>query len=584
MGNRLKSCIIAFIALMALAPWPVKSSQATAWGVCSLKNYRSYCSYNSGNLIGVTGGGSYLFSTFIQEKTSLDSTNNALFTVELFDAARNPLGQSVRMERMVWSDYLGGKWYSNMNGGTSYLLEDNFQPVSASAQNYKKVVVIPVSAAYARIRVYNLGSVTLYSALTTFSKLNYLSEGEVGVKGMGIFYFNTLPEILASNGIEHTAARVFLSYLARRNPSGRIVDKFFDGMILLANAKNHFRVPGYSAEVSHLSMVTWGNYLDILFDSMVDTLDLDGDSNFAEPLFDADGSTPPSALESLNEAAGTVKTAIGEPDYKVKFFVTIPIPIEGGDTGEILPPLFGNVDGYAGDESFGDDDDEMEIIGWFIHETLNRWDRDKHLYPHLELGGFYFNDEYPLAKNKNMAYWAMALTRPHGLKLIHSPYRIKNSNTPTSFRSSYFNGIYVQPHYFPDIDIRSDSTIPVLATMMLYPGLNHGGINLEWTGYAEGRAILPYLDIVRDWDIADQVSFMTYDNGGRIYLCDPANRYLFEVSFCRVDGRDIYQEIADVLGRSKDPPNTIDPEIPIDDIEGNIVVPTLKGPGPLRAK
>ncbi|MBE3577190.1 MAG: DUF4855 domain-containing protein [Limnochordales bacterium] len=136
---------------------------------------------------------------------------------------------------------------------------------------------------------------------------------------------------------------------------------------------------------------------------------------------------PGHQLDALQEAAHQAKQALGDPDYKVKVFLTLvyPSPFQNA---------FGDLDGDGVPESFAWSDpkvgpekaleNRVAAVKWLLDEYLRRWQEKQ--YPDLELVGFWWHRESILFQNSpnddELVRQVADLVHQAGYKFIWIPY------------------------------------------------------------------------------------------------------------------------------------------------------------------
>lgn len=132
-------------------------------------------------------------------------------------------------------------------------------------------------------------------------------------------------------------------------------------------------------------------------------------------------------LDALQEAAHQAKQALGDPDYKVKVFLTLPYPSP-------FQKAFGDLDGDGVAESFSWSDakvgpekaleNRVAAVKWLLDEYLRRWQEKR--YPDLELAGFWWHREAILFEHSpnddELIRRVAGLVHQAGLKFIWIPY------------------------------------------------------------------------------------------------------------------------------------------------------------------
>lgn len=186
----------------------------------------------------------------------------------------------------------------------------------------------------------------------------YLSPGDASVGGAH-------DQILIYNGYYASDQNIGLNTVTELMPyvgymnNGNILDFMFDSVLFLP----YGAAPSggqYGCNITSPSVKTdWDYYINNLFDSTDN-------------------------LSALNTAAENVKTALNQPNYKVKVTVAIPFPTPSQND-------FGDINGDGLEEQLNTLANRELAVDWYIDEVLDRWNSSS--YANLDLTGFYWYQE-----------------------------------------------------------------------------------------------------------------------------------------------------------------------------------------------
>ena len=207
-------------------------------------------------------------------------------------------------------------------------------------------------------------------------------------------------------------AEQFKPLLAYYDKYGRAQDKMFDAVLLLALRSPYgcdFAAPADSSQYAQGRDWNW---------VMDKTFKTNGD------------------LAALNEAARQTSIALGDPNYKVKFVMSIPYPDQRYTS---FGPLSGNYYNLSTDSGY------QSAVNWFINQTESRFNSGS--YQYVDLVGYYWLDE---AVNRvDRIRYTASRVQNKGYKFFWIPYY----TVPGALygKDLQFDAVAYQPnHFFPD--------------------------------------------------------------------------------------------------------------------------------------
>ncbi len=150
------------------------------------------------------------------------------------------------------------------------------------------------------------------------------------------------------------------------------------------------------------------------------------------------------SLDALNEAAGEVKAATGNSDYKYKVFLTIMHP-----TPTVTD--FGDVDGDGKSENLSDHDDMMKVVDWYVTRCTDAFENAG--YENLELCGWYwFHEAISTKDGDDDAIRSVSeYLEDRGTELFWIPYY--KAGGFTIWKDCGFVRAYMQPNYAFSLDV-----------------------------------------------------------------------------------------------------------------------------------
>jgi F5/8 type C domain. len=195
----------------------------------------------------------------------------------------------------------------------------------------------------------------------------YLQPGAASVGG-------AKDQILIYNGYNASdpgmglnSASELMPYVGYMN-NGNILDFMFDSVLFLpySNAPSGGK---YVCDASYPTVKTdWDYNINNLFDST-------------------------NNISALNTAAGNVKTALNQPNYKVKVTIAIPFPTPSQND-------FGDINGDNVAEKLNTLSNRELVLNWYVDQVISRWNANN--YSNLELTGFYwYHESVPMSISDN---------------------------------------------------------------------------------------------------------------------------------------------------------------------------------------
>lgn len=426
------------------------------------------------NYIPVNGNEYYLFRTMVMEPQDVTAYNSVYFTVQVFDANKTSLDQSVSVSNLG-THFQGVHWFAYIYGTP---MDNTFEPTS-EWQRYERWFKLPASAKYIKIRLWNnrSGYSTRFDN-TEIRELKYRTAAQSGTKSMTLWYGNiSWPSpYMTSDKIQ-----AFYPYIAHATSSQ--LDQFDEWMLESVL---------FMASLPPQTPSDWNAYLDRLFATT-------GDWQW---------------LLNLNQAVSNIGTILSDSTHKVNVIISVPL-----DSDNYSPDNFSSVvTSPATDEKVAD---------WYYNNVMQRWNAIQNSIPRLNLLGFYIEDEYPLGSAKGFIKAMAENIKANGYKLYASPYIIKQAVTidgvtkyrdlsrVSNFQPEFYDAHFIQPNYFYN---DTDRTSSLVDYTILWSGINNCGLNLEWTGNNE--RFQHYLDCAETYGMLFQdTSYMLFEVAGWLYTC-----------------------------------------------------------------
>ena len=231
---------------------------------------------------------------------------------------------------------------------------------------------------------------TDYTDILPPAKGAYLSRDALdGDKDIILFHAGYYPD---DPSLVNNTEEVFLPFLACLDEDGRIVDTMFDSVMFLIMQGKCYSDGSLTIDGGETLLSDWQMLLDAYFSDTIN-------------------------LRALNNTAHTISDALGDPDYKIPIYLTIPYP----KTGTLV---FGDYNGDGKDETIRTYEDCLAVTEWFMDECIRRFEAGN--YDKLIFRGFFNNSEgltnsrYPY--ERQLAKDSVAMMHERGLKCVMIPY------------------------------------------------------------------------------------------------------------------------------------------------------------------
>ncbi len=258
---------------------------------------------------------------------------------------------------------------------------------------------------------------------------------------------------------------------------GKIVDTMFDSFLFLPNPGHFF---GYGYPTGNSTIEGWLALMDHLF--------LENKN-----------------LDALNKVAGEVKEELNIPDYKYKFFISIPYPSSGVSD-------FGDVDGDGKTEDMSSRQTRIKVVKWYIDRFYKMFDPAK--YPNIEFAGWYWFQESLGSSDIQVSKAASdhIKTKDYGTDYVWIPY-FKAAGYQY-WKDAGFDVACMQPNYFFNL-YTPESNLHVNAELTKQLGMC---VEFEFDSRAKNdkayydRYIL-YLKTALEYGYDDAIHFY-YEGGG----------------------------------------------------------------------
>ena len=218
----------------------------------------------------------------------------------------------------------------------------------------------------------------------------YLSRDALdGDRDIILFHAGYYPD---DPSLVHNDEATFLPFLAYLDEKGKIVDTLFDSVMFLIMQGKCYSDGSLTIDGGETVLGDWQMLLDAYFSDTIN-------------------------LRALNNTAHTISDSLGDPDYKIPVYLTIPYP----KTGKLV---FGDYNGDGKDESIRTYEDCLAVTEWFMDECVRRFEAGG--YDKLIFRGFFNNSEgltnsrYPY--ERQLAKDSVAMMHKRGLKCVMIPY------------------------------------------------------------------------------------------------------------------------------------------------------------------
>ena len=162
-------------------------------------------------------------------------------------------------------------------------------------------------------------------------------------------------------------------------------------------------------------------------------------------------------MDALEEAVGSVKTALGLKDYKVQVYLSLLYPVQGVTS-------FGVVNGK--NLNFSKEADRLEGVKWLAQEQLRVFNSKN--YKNIEVVGFnWFTEEVEMDKDAVLVKGVTDYIRSIGYTSIWSPYFHAQGYDKKSELG--FDIVTMQANYYPDcVNIPNQGPISRLEQLASY--------------------------------------------------------------------------------------------------------------------
>jgi len=222
---------------------------------------------------------------------------------------------------------------------------------------------------------------------------------------------DVLKTYITDNSITKTQFLACVAYME----NGKIKDTFFESFVFTPTPAYMY---DYISPYGGKRLMKKENWLSYIYDEM-----LKSGKN----------------MDALNEAAETLKEALGLKDYKVKVYLSLLYPVQGVTE-------FGTVNGK--NLNFSKEADRLEGVKWFAQESLKAFNSKK--YQNLEVAGFsWFTEEVEMNKDASLIKGVTDYIRSIGYTSIWSPY-FHAQGFDKGLTVLGFDKVSMQPNYYPD--------------------------------------------------------------------------------------------------------------------------------------
>lgn len=301
-----------------------------------------------------------------------------------------------------------------------------------------------------------------------------------------------------------------LSYVAYLDENGNIADYFMDGFIYLTSSAGF---PSGNKPYQENIKTDWEYLHEITFN---------GKNGF----------------DKLDEVVGQVKNALGDPDYKVQVYFSLPSLRESVTD-------FGDVDGDGVSENLSVSEDRKKVLDWYISWVLETFEARN--YVNLEFDGFYWLNEdvgYEV-DDSHIITEAGDAVKAAGTNFVWVPYYTANRYYLADEMG--FDVMCMQPNYMFDLE-KQEYRFDLAAEQTKRLGMS---IEIEHSFEALGdllymRNYMLYLYYGVKYGFDDSVLIYFDDNNDFEYMAkskDPMCRYQYDATYKFVKGTlDIYAE------------------------------------------
>ncbi len=218
--------------------------------------------------------------------------------------------------------------------------------------------------------------------------------------------------LLVYHNIGNVTKDMLLPYVAYIDENGNIADTMYNGFLFLPSPGS---LPSGGTPYGTNTVSDW-NYL-------------------YNKLFAADRD-----FDALDQAVAYAKKLLGDPDYKVQVYVTIPHL-----DSSLYGTAFGDIDGDGDYEDLRYLDNRVYVSKYYAQKVINTFNSKK--YQNIEIGGFYWFHE-TITPNSNDATTAQKLNLEFDaldIDLFWIPYY--RATGYSSWSTFGFDAAFYQPNY-----------------------------------------------------------------------------------------------------------------------------------------
>jgi len=210
-------------------------------------------------------------------------------------------------------------------------------------------------------------------------------------------------------------------------------------------------------------------------------------------------------FSALDQCIGEQIKTMGDPPFRHKLVVVIPVPVKGQKG-------WGSLDRKM---DFSKDEDRIKACKWYIDRFLDRYQKEG--YKNLDLEGFYWvcekDDVY-----KDILVQVGDYIRSKKLRLFWIPYwtAIGFDN----WKTDKFDFAYIQPNYFFKNEVNYERLDAVCA---FAKGTNMGlEMEFDYRALADAKEckrdrLISYIEAFEANDVFKEASIAYYEGGGTIY-------------------------------------------------------------------
>lgn len=306
-------------------------------------------------------------------------------------------------------------------------------------------------------------------------KMKTLGYGKTNIADMALIYYGGVHRTMEWNKDQ------FKPYVVYQNQKGK-KDWLFDGFLFteFLDGKGHHFAHG-SANTTLACKPEWEWLMNCQFEKG-------------------------KAFSALDECIGEQKKEMGNPPFRHKIVVVMPVPMKGQTN-------WGNMNGRSLD--FSNDRDRIEACKWYVDQFLDQYKKEN--YRNFDLEGFYWVSE----KDENFREILVQVgdyIRSKNLRLFWIPYwtAIGFDN----FRTDKFDFAYIQPNYF----FKNEVPFERLDATCAYAYGRGMGLEMEFDDRALANSsdskrnrLIGYIEAFEKNDVFKEASIAYYEGGGTIY-------------------------------------------------------------------